>query len=255
MRFTVLGASAVRPNPGGACAGYLLEAGEEAWLLDCGPGVLAELTRRRSVASLSGVVLSHAHPDHILDLVMVRQALEHAPGEARAGALPVWHEAETAPALARLAEAFSSDDEPFWTPSIDLRPLGMGDELALGPLRMRFAPTEHYLPCLAMRIEDPAGRVLVYGADSGPCQALVDLAEGADLLVLEATLPRRAGNEAQFGHLAAEEAGAIAARAGAKRLLLTHTFAAHDREAMRTRAEAVAGAPTELAEPGWAWSS
>ena len=65
-----------------------------------------------------------------------------------------------------------------------------------------------------------AGRI-VYGADSSPTEALEEFARDADLMLVEATLPRpeRTGMR---GHLTPEEAGEHARGAGAKRLLLVH---------------------------------
>ena len=58
---------------------------------------------------------------------------------------------------------------------------------------------------------------IVYGADSRPTEALTDFATGADLMLVEATLPRpeRTGKR---GHLTPAEAGEQARAAGAKRL-------------------------------------
>ena len=67
---------------------------------------------------------------------------------------------------------------------------------------------------------DGGGR-FVYGADSGPNEQVVRFADGADLLMIEATLPRpeRAGPR---GHLTPGEAGAHGQRARVRRLVLTH---------------------------------
>ena len=49
----------------------------------------------------------------------------------------------------------------------------------------------------------------------------MELARGADLLILECSFP---DEEAIAGHLTPSEAGDIATRAGAKKLLLTHFY-------------------------------
>jgi ribonuclease BN (tRNA processing enzyme) len=49
----------------------------------------------------------------------------------------------------------------------------------------------------------------------------VELAKGSDLLILECSFP---DDEAIAGHLTPSEAGDIAARAGAKKLVLTHFY-------------------------------
>ena len=72
MRLTVLGRSPARPNPGEACAGYLVEGGGSRVLMDVGPGVVAQLLRRNTPDELDAVVISHMHTDHCLDLVTLR---------------------------------------------------------------------------------------------------------------------------------------------------------------------------------------
>jgi len=79
------------------------------------------------------------------------------------------------------------------------------------------------MPNFAVRV-DVAGRgSFVYSSDTRPCETVVALARGVDTLVHEATYserdPGRAGGHA---HSTAAEAGEVAARAGVRRLILTH---------------------------------
>ncbi|MGH2418773.1 MAG: MBL fold metallo-hydrolase, partial [Candidatus Limnocylindria bacterium] len=65
MRLTVLGRSPARPNPGEACAGYLVEGGGARLLLDIGPGIVAQLLQRHHPDDLDAVIVSHMHADHM----------------------------------------------------------------------------------------------------------------------------------------------------------------------------------------------
>ena len=78
-----------------------------------------------------------------------------------------------------------------------------------------------------VRLEDVSvprrGQVVAFVMDTRPCAAADALAEGADLLVAESTyLHRDAALAEAYGHLTARQAGELAARAGARRLVLTH---------------------------------
>lgn len=67
------------------------------------------------------------------------------------------------------------------------------------------------------------GRRVVYCTDTTPCDAAVELARDADLLIHEATYDASLAAEArERGHSTAAEAATIARRANAARLVLTH---------------------------------
>ncbi|HEY9073584.1 MAG TPA: MBL fold metallo-hydrolase, partial [Desulfobaccales bacterium] len=92
------------------------------------------------------------------------------------------------------------------------------DELRWEGLTIKSAPTNHIEGSLAFRLEAES-RSLVYSGDTDVSDSLVALAQGADLLVLEASFPSKVP-----GHLTPTEAGRLAARAGVGRLLLTHFY-------------------------------
>jgi ribonuclease Z len=71
-------------------------------------------------------------------------------------------------------------------------------------------------------VERP-GQVVAFVMDTGLCDAAFALAEGADLLVCEATFAEEDADLARrFRHLTAAQAGRIAAESGARRLVITH---------------------------------
>jgi ribonuclease BN (tRNA processing enzyme) len=71
-----------------------------------------------------------------------------------------------------------------------------------------------------MRIESE-GISIVYTADTGWYDGLVDLASGTDLLLCETSLYNRYFGWVE-GHLTAGEAGKLATEAGARKIVLTH---------------------------------
>ncbi|HYA68185.1 MAG TPA: ribonuclease Z [Acidimicrobiales bacterium] len=78
-----------------------------------------------------------------------------------------------------------------------------------------------------IRIEEVSvarpGQVAAFIMDTGLCDAAFELAEGADLVVCEATFATAEADLArQYHHLTAAQAGRIAAEAGARRLVISH---------------------------------
>jgi len=67
------------------------------------------------------------------------------------------------------------------------------------------------------------GRKIVYAVDTRPCDAVLRLAEGADLLIYEATLDDSLVEKARENYHSTPSQGAeIAKKAGVRRLVLTH---------------------------------
>jgi ribonuclease BN (tRNA processing enzyme) len=227
------------PRTGGACAGYLLEQGDTHVLIDCGHAVSSMLGRHIDYNRLDAVVLTHLHDDHQADVYALRQAvaIDLRLG-VRRGPLPVW-------SLDRPEAEWQRLQMPG---ALETHRYAPGDAFAIGELSFRTAPTVHALPCAALRVE-AGGRAFVFSADTAPSPAVTELAGGADLFLCESTY-RRPGDGPPNIHLAAGEAGAMAAAAGVKRLLLTHFHPRQDPQELAAVARQAYGGPCEPALEG-----
>ena len=207
MRLTVLGCYGPFPAAGKACSGYLLESGEQSLLIECGSGVLANLTRFAAPEKLCGVVVSHLHFDHASDLGVLRYRLEFA--KASLPVLAPKTPAENHAALLGGA-AFTVTDA------------AVGVEYAFGPFRARVYPAVHPVEAYSLSVTD-GEKTLFYTGDTGWHDALSDYARGADLLLADTCF--WASREGQRNiHLTVPEAGEIARKAGVKRLLCSHLY-------------------------------
>jgi ribonuclease BN (tRNA processing enzyme) len=248
VRITVLGKSPAWQDAGGACSGYLVEAGACRLLLDCGNGVFSKLRAARDFTGIGAVVVSHLHADHFIDLVPYSYALAYSRQARAAHCRPRLY----APPGAR--ETFRRvtgawDAEELIEQAFDVREYEAARELHLEGLHVRFHEVPHFIRTHAVQLRDDDGATFTYGADCSPNAAIVDFAQGTDLLMLEATIEQPEPNGTR-GHLTPAEAGAHAQAAGARRLVLTHISDDVDPAWARAEAERTFGAAVELAREG-----
>ena len=260
MRLTVLGKSPSWQDADGACSGYLVEEDDTCLLVDCGNGVFSKLRRYRDYGAVDAVVISHLHADHFLDLVPYSYALTYAP---RQQPVPVdrWPGVER-PACPRLItprgsrETFrrivgSWGNDDLIENAFELEEYEVDTKPQVGSLTIEFTTVPHFTETFALKIHSSnnGGGFLAYGADSSPNEDVVEFARGADLLMIEATLPRpeRTGMR---GHLTPREAGEHARAAGVKSVLLTHMSDEMDELWARREAEAGFGGPVHIASEG-----
>ena len=254
MRLTILGGSAAGTNTGQGCSGYLVESANARVVLDLGPGTLQELRKHADYRTISAVVVSHMHLDHIADLLALRFALAYNP-VSPPGAVRLVLPPGGRAVLDRLAAVFAGqgDVAGYFGAAFAISEFNPGAELVLSGLRLTFLPTVHFIPCWAIRIasENGSSGDLTYTADSGPAAELADFAHGTRVLIAEATYiePPETPFE-QRGHLTAAEAGRIATAAEASMLVLSHLWEELGFELYRASAARHFAGRLELARPG-----
>lgn len=242
MRLTVLGSGSCELRRERSSPAYLLEANGFSLLLDLGQGALRRLLEAgRDPANLGAALLSHHHPDHLGDLIPLLFALNYDPHMRDAASLRLLAHAGLAPVLAGLQGIFGSWLTP---PTQRLEPVWLepGRELPLGPLLARVAAAPHTPFSLAYRLEC-AGASLVYLGDAPAGPDLAAFCQDADLLIAHCA---GSDQDPKPGHLSPRQAGALAAQARTKALLLSHFYRDVDPEA------AVDSAGSLFPGPVWA---
>jgi len=238
-----------RPRKNRSASAQVIVAGESAYVVDCGDGVARQMVLANvPLTSLRHVFITHHHADHNADY-----------GNLLLGAwtsgLRSRIEAWGPPPLVRITRLFlemsATDIEARVRDEgrVALAPLVRAHEITRGGavmsdenVRVSAAVVDHPPMALALAYRfDCADRSIVISGDTRPCEALVRLARGADVLVHEAMIPaaveRMAGKivnaprlvRSILGHhTSAEDAGRIAAEAGVKTLVLSHLVPADD---------------------------
>jgi ribonuclease BN (tRNA processing enzyme) len=243
LRLTIVGCAPAftTRRPGWVSSCYLVEAGDEALVMDMGQGSFAELSRYRAPETLAAVLVSHLHADHLVDLIPLRHYLRygaegsgdgvrlHGPGELRSR-----------------MDSFQ-DERDFLNP---LR----GESLTPGHLQVGGFDVEarhvtHIPDSFAFRVSLGGGPGLVYSGDCGEADDLLPLLQAGDTLLCEAAFGEQ--DEPDGGsHLTARQAASAAARGQAGRLVLTHVLDPHaDDPIMSAAADAFEG-EILVARPG-----
>lgn len=241
LRVTTVGVGAAYGRPGEAQACYLVQGAGRAVCLDLGAGALNALAAHIRPEALDAVVISHLHPDHYIDLLALRVYMVWGPGAGTTLRIV------GPPGLREVIARFG--DDGIGTALVFEELSGEAPETVLDDrMRLRHRQVPHLDPTYATRIEAD-GRAICFGADCVANDALVELADGVDVLITECSFgtgPVPAGAM----HLNADAAGAIAGRAGAGRLVLSHCFPEWDPAAAATAATAAGGVPASAAVGG-----
>ena len=244
MRVIMLGTGAAMPNPDRHDSAILVTVRGRHYLLDCGHGATNQLVAADvNPAEVGHVFLSHLHYDHVADLAYFM--------------ITTWMAGREAPPVvvgpadtAHLARALLDPERGAFRKDIEARVQYPRRRANLGALRADVREREAGLlfeddlvrvtacyvehipreisPCFGLRLDDVDGRSVVFSGDTAPCDRLVDLARGADLLIHECTFPRTAidfrsrAGIGTWAHTSPAELGEIAVRAGVGSLVATH---------------------------------
>jgi ribonuclease BN (tRNA processing enzyme) len=222
MRLTVLGSGTGWFRVERSAPSYLLSLDEFHFLLDLGPGSLRQLLRLGfTLNDISGIFISHFHPDHVTDLIPFLFATRYNLGYTRLEKVFLIAHESFARFHEGLKAAFGSWVEPkeglieyFLVPDTDFY------EFELKGFRLKTAKVNHNPESLALRVEFK-GKSLIYSGDTGYTESIIKLAEGGDLLILEC-----ANGDGVYvpQHLGPEDVARIAMLSKVKRVLISHLY-------------------------------
>lgn len=238
----VLGSGGPELADGRAATGYVVSvAGRARVLIDAGAGTAVHFQRLGlAFEDLDAVLLTHLHVDHVADLPSFIKASFFG---TRTKPLPILGPQGNAivPATsAFVASLFSTPGQssfgylsgfmtgtegaPYALVPRDIAADGSPEALTVAPdLSLEAMVTDHGpIPALAWRIDIGDCRMAFSGDTAASDEALVELAQAADLFIAHHAIPEAATGVARHLHMPPSRIGEIAALAGVKRLLLSH---------------------------------
>ncbi|WP_284752710.1 ribonuclease Z [Arthrobacter sp. efr-133-R2A-120] len=251
--FVVLGTASQVPTRTRNHNGYVLHWDGEGLLFDPGEGTQRQMIQAGvSASQITRICITHVHGDHCFGLpgVLSRMALDrvehpihlHYPASGEdmiralvavaspgidlrlhphGGAGPIAAGLEVRPLLHRIETYGYRVVEPEGRSLLPERLAAAGITGSDISLLQRDGSLG------GVRLEDVSvprpAQSFAFVMDTAPCAGAEELAEGVDLLVAESTFSDDDGGlAAQYRHLTAGQAGALAAAAGAGMLILTH---------------------------------
>jgi ribonuclease BN (tRNA processing enzyme) len=245
VKLTVVGCAGSYPSAASPASCYLVEHDGVRVLLDLGNGALGALQQHVDLIwpdALAAVVLSHCHVDHCVDLASLYVQRHYSPSP------PVDRLRVVGPsdARARIASVYGVNDPRTLDTQFAFEVLSP-DPVTVGPFTITSVRAAHPVESYSLRIE-AGGVSITYSGDTGPSEGLVELAQGTDVALFEASFVGD-GNPRDL-HLSGADAAAMAARAGAGLLVLTHLVAWNDERRVLDEASPLFPGPVEIARAG-----
>jgi ribonuclease BN (tRNA processing enzyme) len=243
---TILGSGTCVPSLERSSCSVLLKGESTHLLVDAGPGTMGQLIKLGvHINDIDMILLSHFHLDHCAELAPFLFATKY-PGFNRKKPLTLVGGTGLAALLEQLNRAY---DHTLDLPENMLQVMELDEsgsaDLGFEEIRLDYTAVKHKPESRAFRFTDQTGFSTVYSGDTDECPQLVDLARGADLLICESALP---DDQKAPGHLTPSLAGAIAARAGVGKLVLTHFYPECDGVDIKAQCRLTFDGPLILAE-------
>ncbi len=170
VELTVLGAQGTWPGAGGENCGYLLTQDGYHLQIDAGTGTFARLQQVVGVDDVEGMLITHGHPDHYVDIIPTFYARHYGRlGQSRSSLLVPRR------VHRHRGGAGSENGRNVMAEAFDFLTAAPAKVFELGPFRItpsRCSTSGCF--SLGYRIE-AGGVVFAYTGDTGPCEAAIAL--------------------------------------------------------------------------------
>ena len=245
----IIGAGTPTPTPTRFGSAYVLEVDGEKVMFDCGPAATHKLVKTGLwPTEIDYLFFTHHHFDHDIDypcfllcrwdqsigkenkLRVFGPTLTEAITEGIIGERGVFaHDwkARVYHPLSQQVYVNRGGKLPRRPPDVEARDIGPGTVRTSDKWEVTAAPAEHvqpYLDSLAYRLDTAGGKSVVFTGDTQPCQSVVELARGADLMLCMCWDDQEEMDEDGEGGGQCGTTGAarMAQEAGVKQLALVH---------------------------------
>jgi len=215
-KLIILGSSNAIPSKESENTHMVVVGAGRMLLVDCASNPVLRLEHvGLDFNDLTDIIITHFHPDHVSGLPLLLMDMWLM---GRRKPLNIFGLHHTLDRVEDLMSFYSWDEWPDFFPVafVRLPAQEMSTIIDCPDFKILSSPVRHLIPAIGLRIEFAGpGKVLAYSGDTEPCEQVVRLAAGADVLIHEST-------GASIGHSSASQAGEIATRAEVGALYLIH---------------------------------
>jgi ribonuclease BN (tRNA processing enzyme) len=251
MQITVVGSGTVVPYLKRRQSCVVVRAGGQTLVFDLGSGAVRGMLRSDlDPFAVDRIFFTHLHPDHTVDVVPLLFAINYGASEKRNRSL---HVAGPEPFLrfwGSLMEVWGRWMTGDYSTLVSELPHECHFPIDLAGCRLSWAPAEHRRESIAYRM-DAEGGAFVYTGDTEYSESVVELARGADTLLIECSFPDETPVP---GHLTPSSVARIVSEAAVKRVVLTHIYPAADRLDLVSYVARSYGGEILVAEDGLAFT-
>ena len=241
MQAVILGSGSAVPDPVRGNPSQAVVVGDTILLFDCGERTTVNLTGAGiNPLNVDYLFFTHLHWDHMCDygyFVMTTWncgrkkpvKVYGPPGTEHMSDSTIYgsHKADVE-YVRQYIKALPSHikDRPLPSPAIEVQEIEEGFEFQGEDFKVIAGRVEHHqrigMPSVAYRVESALG-VIVMSGDTAPCESMIDLARGADILIHDtAFLDEIIEQRQMWSHSGPSGAARVAEAAGVGKLVLTH---------------------------------
>ena len=217
----ILGSGFAVPNAEHENTHMLLRTAQRTVLVDCASNPMQRLPEAGvDFDEITDIILTHFHPDHVSGLPILLMGMWLS---GRIKPINLYGLSYTISRTRTMMDLF---DWQNWPGFYEVNFISLEEEenqlvLEDESIRILASPVKHLIPTIGIRAEFlPENKSMTYSCDTEPCEQVVRLAGGADILIHEA-----AGNSK--GHSSASQAAETALKAAAGSLYLIHYPTGH----------------------------
>jgi ribonuclease BN (tRNA processing enzyme) len=225
LEITVVGSGTVVPRLRRRQSCVVVRAGGETLVFDLGSGaVRGMLGSDIDPFSVDRIFFTHFHPDHTVDVVPLLFAMNYGAKELRTRPLQIAGPEPFLPFWERVMGVWGQWMTGDHATLVSELPHACPSPIELADCRLSWTLAEHRPESIAYRL-DAEGGAFVYTGDTEYSRSIIELARGADTLLIECSFP----DEALVpGHLTPSGVARIASEASVGRVVLTHIYPAAD---------------------------